>query len=199
MAADGAFSILSGCGNSSADGGAWSNPAMKRVVHKINQILSGFCGWLMLSMMILLVIDIITRTMRKPIQGMAELSVFVMMVVIYLGLARCEEHKEHVNLEIVLNALPPLPRRIMEIFSYLLALGTVGLLLYAVFTNALNSYLRNEAIEGTVEMHIWPVKFIMVVGLIFFFAQTLINTLGKTKKLKPSKDKTHSFSSDDLF
>ena len=67
---------------------------MKRVVHKINQILSGFCGWLMLAMMILLVIDIVSRTMRKPIQGMAELSVFVMMVVIYLGLARCEENKD---------------------------------------------------------------------------------------------------------
>ena len=163
---------------------------MKRVVHKINQILSGFCGWLMLAMMILLVVDIITRTMRKPIQGMAELSVFVMMVVIYLGLARCEEHKEHVNLEIVLNALPPLPKRIMEAFSYLLALATVGLLLYAVFTNAINSFLRNEAIEGTVEMHIWPVKFIMVVGLIFFFAQTLINFLEKIKKIKSTEQST---------
>ena len=173
---------------------------MKRIVHKINQILSGFCGWLMLAMMILLVIDIITRTMRKPIQGMAELSVFVMMVVIYLGLARCEEHKEHVNLEIVLNALPSLPRRILEVFSYLLALGTVGLLLYAVFTNAINSYLRNEAIEGTVEMHIWPVKFIMVIGLIFFFAQTVINALEKVKNLTPNKDRSLPTSrSEELF
>jgi TRAP-type C4-dicarboxylate transport system permease small subunit len=153
----------------------------------------------MVAMMVLLVIDIITRTLRKPIQGMAELSVFVMMVVIYLGLARCEEHKEHVSLEIVLNALPPFIRRIMEAVSYLLALGTVGLLLYSVFTNAVNAYLRNEAIEGTVEMHIWPVKFIMVIGLIFFFTQTLINTLETLKKVKTSKDKTRSIGSEELF
>jgi len=79
---------------------------MKSLFHKINQILSGFCGWLMLAMMILLGIDIFGRSVRRPLQGMAELSVFVMMIVIYLGLARCEEHKEHVNLEIVRNAGP---------------------------------------------------------------------------------------------
>jgi TRAP-type C4-dicarboxylate transport system permease small subunit len=172
---------------------------MKRLTHKINQVLSGFCGWLMLAMMILLVTDIVARTMRKPLQGMAELSVFVMMIVIYLGLARCEEHKEHVNLEIVLNALPPLPRRIMEAFSYLLALGTVGLLFYAVGANAIHSYLSNEAIEGTVEMHIWPIKFIMVIGLLFFLVQTLLNVVEKFKHLKTPVDKTESISSDDFL
>jgi len=164
---------------------------MKTFFHKINQILSGFTGWLMLAMMILLVIDIITRSYFKPIQGMAVMSVFVMMVVIYLGLARCEEHKEHVNLELVANALPPTPRRLLGVFSHLLALGTVGLLLYSVAVNALAAYRSNESIEGTVELHIWPVKFIMVVGLVFFFFQTLVNTIDAAKKLKkdhPNRD-----------
>jgi TRAP-type C4-dicarboxylate transport system permease small subunit len=160
---------------------------MKTVFHKINQILSGFCGWLMLSMMTLLVVDIIARTMGRPIQGMAELSVFVMMVVIYLGLARCEEHKEHVSLELVVKALPPAIQGFMRVFSQLMALGIVGLFLYSVLMNAINSYVRNEAIEGTVEMHIWPVKFIMVIGLFFFFVQILTNTIGAVKKLAETK------------
>ncbi len=172
---------------------------MKRLTHKINQVLSGFCGWLMLAMMILLVIDIVARTMRKPLQGMAELSVFVMMIVIYLGLARCEEHKEHVNLELILNVLPPRSRRIMEAVAYSLALGTVGLLFYAVTANAIHSYLRNEAIEGTVEMRIWPVKFVMAIGLLFFLVQTLLNTLDKIKHLRTPVDKTEPADSDDFL
>lgn len=163
---------------------------MKALVHKINQILSGFCGWLMLAMMILLVIDIVGRSVRRPLQGMAELSVFVMMIVIYLGLARCEEHQEHVNLEIVKNALPPKVKRATELFTYLLALVTVGILLYAVAENALASYRNNEAIEGTVELHIWPVKFVMVIGLIFFLFQTLLNTADAVRKLK-KPDRQH--------
>jgi TRAP-type C4-dicarboxylate transport system permease small subunit len=138
----------------------------------------------MLAMMILLVIDILGRTFKRPIQGMAELSVFVMMVVIYLGLARCEEHREHVNLEVVKNALAPKARLIIEMIAYLLAFMTVGLLLYAVSQNALASFQRKEALEGTVELRIWPVKFVMVLGLIFFWIQTFINAMDVARKLR---------------
>ncbi len=143
----------------------------------------------MLAMMILLVIDIITRSYFKPIQGMAVMSVFVMMVVIYLGLARCEENKEHVNLEIVTNALPPPLRRLMGLLSRTLALGTVGLLFYSVLVNAIAAYQSNESIEGTVELPLWPVKTIMVVGLVFFFFQTLVNAIDAAKKLKKNNSK----------
>jgi TRAP-type C4-dicarboxylate transport system permease small subunit len=156
---------------------------MKTFFHKINPVLSGFTGWLMLVMMILLVTDIIARTYFKPIQDLAELSVFVMMVVIYLGMARCEEHREHVNLEIVANALPRVPRRLMGVFSHMLALGTVGLLFYSVALNALAAYRSNIAAQGAFEFPLWPVKLIMVVGIVFFFFQTLVNTIDEFKNL----------------
>lgn len=148
---------------------------MRRIVHGLNQILSAFCGWLMLAMMVLLIIDIVTRSVKKPLQGMAELSVFVMMVVIYLGLARCEEDRGHVYLEIGRNLLPPSFRIISEGVAYLLATITTGVLLYVGAQNALFSFASNESIEGTVELRIWPVKFIMVIGLVFFFLQIVLN------------------------
>jgi TRAP-type C4-dicarboxylate transport system permease small subunit len=156
---------------------------MKTFIHKVNQILSGFCGWLMLAMMILLVCDIIGRTAGKPLQGMAELSVFVMMVVIYLGLARCEENREHVALEIIVNVLPKRVKHKLLFLSQILAVMTVGLLLYAVFENALASYQNNESIEGTVELRIWPVKFFMVIGLVFFLAQSIGHMLDAAKRM----------------
>ena len=148
---------------------------LDRALHRINQWLSGFCGWLLLMMMLLLVVDIIGRTISRPIQGMAELSVFVMMVVVYLGLARCEEHMEHVNLEVAKNLLPARPRRATEMLAAVLALLTSAILLYAVAANAWASYTTNESLEGTVELYIWPVKAIMVVGLVFYVLQTCVN------------------------
>ncbi len=148
---------------------------MRIMLHRINQWLSGFCGWLLLAMMLLLTADIVGRTIGRPIQGMSELSVFVMMVVVYLGLARCEEHGEHVNLEFAKNLLPPRPRRATEVLAAVLALLTSAILLYAVAANAWASYVTNESMEGTVELFTWPVKFIMVVGLVFYVLQTLTN------------------------
>lgn len=109
---------------------------MRRFIHTVNQILAGFCGWLMLAMMLLLVLDVVTRLVGRPMQGMAELSVFVMMVVIYLGLARCEERKEHVGLELLRNFLPAKRRRVLDWVNALLAVVTVGILAYAIIDNA---------------------------------------------------------------
>jgi TRAP-type C4-dicarboxylate transport system permease small subunit len=161
---------------------------MRKITHKVNQILAGFCGWLMLAMMLLLVLDVVTRFIGWPMQGMAELSVFVMMVVIYLGLARCEERKEHVGLEILRNLLPGRKRRRLDWINALLAVVTVGIFSYAVIDNAIFSFLRNESLEGTVELPIWPTKFIIVVGIVFYMIQTFFNwvSAGKGNGEEPS-------------
>ena len=148
---------------------------MKRFVNKANHLLAGFAGWLMLAMMLLLITDILFREIGMPLQGMAELSVFVMMIVIYLGFARCEEHREHVGLEFVLLMLPQKPRRILVAVSQLVAAGTIGLMFYAVTTDAWSAFETGDAIEGLVDLPIWPTKFVMVVGMVFFFLQGLIN------------------------
>ena len=157
---------------------------MKAFVHRVNRVLAGFSGWLMLAMMLLLVADFTGRKMDMPLHGMAELSVFVMMIVIYLGFAHCEEHKEHVGLEIVLNLLRPKARIMLVAVSQLLAVGTIGLLFYAVTTDAWSAFQTKSAIEGTVELPIWPTKFVMVVGMVFFFLQGLLNLIEAIRRMR---------------
>lgn len=159
---------------------------MKQLFSKTNQYLSALCGWFMIGMMLLLVADIVARSVNRPLQGMAEYSVFVMMIVIYLGLARCEQHREHVGLEIVVNLLPVQGRRGTLIIAHLLAVATIGLLFYAVLLNAADSFMNNESIHGTKELHIWPIKFIMVAGLFFFLVQAINNLVEFIKKPKKS-------------
>ena len=151
---------------------------MRTVFHKINQGLSGFCGWLMLVMMALLVLDIITRTVSQPIQGMAELSVFVMMVCIYLGMARCEENREHVRLELLLDALPARVRRPFESGVYAVELLTIGVFFYAVLADFIKAYQTGESVlAGTMEFPLWPVKAIMVAGLAFYLVELVFKNL----------------------
>jgi TRAP-type C4-dicarboxylate transport system permease small subunit len=164
---------------------------MKLFFQKINQFLSGFCGWLMIGMMLLLVVDIIGRSINKPLQGMAELSVFVMMIVIYFGLARCEQHREHVGLELVVNSLPSGVKKGVVVFTHLLAVCTIGLLLYAVSQNAWASFQNNESIHGTTELHIWPVKYLMVAGLFFFLVQAIINLTETIKSGRKNESDLH--------
>ncbi len=66
----------------------------------------------------------------------------------------------------------------------LLAVVTVGIFSYAVIDNAIFSFLRNESLEGTVELPIWPTKFIIVVGVVFYIIQTFFNWLDAGKEME---------------
>ena len=148
---------------------------MKGFIHKANRLLAGFAGWLMLAMMMLLVVDIVFRSMDMPLHGLAALSVFVMMIVIYLGLPRCEEHREHVGLEFAINKLSIKARRVAVAAAQFLAVIAVGLMFYAVITDAWSAFETKSSIEGLVDLPIWPTKFVMVVGMVFFLLQAIIN------------------------
>jgi len=150
---------------------------MKAFLHKANRLLAGIAGWLMLAMMMLLVIDIVFRSVDMPLHGLAELSVFVMMIVIYLGLSRCEEYSEHVGLEFAINKLSEKARSVMAAAVQFLAVATVGLMFYAVTTDAWSAFETNSSIEGLIDLPIWPTKFVMVVGMVFFLLQAIVNLI----------------------
>jgi TRAP-type C4-dicarboxylate transport system permease small subunit len=150
---------------------------MKVFVHQANRLLAGFAGWLMLAMMMLLVVDIVFRSVDRPLHGLSELSVFVMMIVIYLGLSRCEEYLEHVGLEFAINKLSDKARRVTVAATQLLAVVAVGLMFYAVTTDAWSAFETDSSIEGLIDLPIWPTKFVMVVGMVFFLLQAILNLI----------------------
>lgn len=148
---------------------------MRAFVHRANRLLAGFAGWLMVAMMLLLVTDIVFRTGNRPLHGLAEVSVFVMMVVIYLGFSRCEEYREHVRLDIVVRFLSRPARRLLAAVVQFLAVATVAVMFHAVTMDAWSAYVTGSAIEGLVDLPIWPTKFVMVLGMSLFLAQSVIN------------------------
>ena len=141
---------------------------MKLWVHRANQVTSAMGGWLMLAMVLLLVADVAFRSFGRPSLLMAELSVVVMMIVIYLGFSRCEEQHAHVRLEFLVNALQPDTRARLRKLVDLLAVCVVALLLVAVARNAWSSWRTGSAIAGTVDIPIWPTMMVMVFGMVVF-------------------------------
>ncbi len=160
---------------------------MKVFLHQANRLMAGFAGWLMVAMMMLLVVDIVFRAGDMPLHGLAELSVFVMVIVVYLGLSRCEEYSEHVGLEFAINRLPNKARRVTVAAVQFLAVVTVGMMFYAVTTDAWSAFLTKSSIEGLVDLPIWPTKFIMVFGMVFFLLQTFVNLVDSIVMARGSK------------
>ncbi len=157
---------------------------MRKLIHLINQKLSELCGWLLLVIMVLLTLDLATREMGDPIQGLTTMAVFVMMAVIYLGMPRCEEYDEHVNIDILAVKLPPKWATITKIITNIFELITIGFFLYEMYFNFIFSYTTREAFADTTILAIWPSKLAILVGLLFFEIQILINLIDNIIRYK---------------
>lgn len=160
---------------------------MRKIIHTINQKLSELCGWLLLVIMLLLTIDLVTREINRPIQGLTTMAVFVMMAVIYLGMARCEEYDEHVSIDILAVKLPPKAATIAKIITVFLEFITISFFLYEMYFNFIFSFTTKEAFADTTILLIWPSKLAILIGLIFFEIQVFINLIDIILRYKEGK------------
>ena len=156
---------------------------MKRYLIKINHFFAEMSGWLLSAIMFLLIIDFISRGMYRPIQGVGELAVFVLVAVVYLGTPHTEEVRGHVRVTAITSRLPEGIRKVLNIFVYLAATVTIGFVVFAVIQNAVKAFVTHEAVAGTVPLPVWPVKFVIVIGCVFYFFQMISNTIDEFKKL----------------
>jgi len=148
---------------------------MKYFIKNINKILAELCGWLLIAMVIFIMIDIISRLIKKPIHGVAEIAVFVMIIAVYLGLSNCEENDEHIKVELVVPRIKGKYSQFIKLIQFLIEISITFIVLISVWKNFIMSYKTQESVTGTTPLPIWPVKFIMVIGLLFFFFQIGIN------------------------
>lgn len=155
---------------------------MRKIISFINKSFAELCGWLLSVIMVLLVIDFISRGLSMPVIGASEIAVFAMVSVVYLGLPFCEQQRGHVRVEAVLIRLPKKLKSVLDLGCYVLAIAIIIIAIYAGFINAISAYVEREAIAGATPLLTYPVKFVMVVGLVFYLLQLFINVFDDWKR-----------------
>lgn len=148
---------------------------LARLIDICTKLLAELCGWMLLIVMGLIVVDLVSRAMATPIYGVSESAMFVMIAIVYMGLPYAEKMKGHVRVELILDNLPRPVAAIIDLLIYILVSGTMLVVLYAVALNAAGSYAGRQAIAGPTPLLIWPVKFVMVAALVLYVIHLLIN------------------------
>lgn len=150
---------------------------MDSILKLINKRLSELCGFLLFIIMILLVTNVASREVGYAIEGLSNLSVLVLISVVYLGLSTTEQHNQHAAVEILNHRLKRKNRRSIDILVNIIKLVTILIFLYAAFDNLIFSFQSKESFAGVVTIPIWPSKLALVIGLFFFGLQILCNLL----------------------
>lgn len=156
----------------------------KPIVEQVVGVSAQLGGWLLCILMLSLIVDFVSRGIFMPVPGVGEVSVFVMVVCVYMGIAYCEQLKGHVKVEFIISKFPPRLRGMINLFNYFVILLTIAVVSYAVFQSALYSYTTKEAVAGRVPLPVYPVKFAIFIGVVLYWVQLLLNTAEEFRGLR---------------
>ena len=147
----------------------------------LRKIERGFCytaAGLVFVMIFPTTLDVILRyVFNAPLPEMFQLTEFMMVAVVYLGIAYVQQLKDHIKIEIVTQWLPKKIQEALDLFGIL-----VGLVIFAIITwqsgrLAWEAWETQDYTMGIVQFPLWPAKTILPVGVGLFCLRLLLDVL----------------------
>lgn len=151
---------------------------------------SGIAGVvILLAMMTMTVIDVIMRYFfRRPIIGSMEISIALMVCVVFLGIGWCALKDGHISVDIITGRLSKRGRAILNGLDNIVTLVLALIITWRSFMEAM-SVKDMEVTSPILSIPRYPFIFITAFGFLLLFFAALILFLKNMKSMK-DPDKT---------
>jgi len=132
-------------------------------------------------------LDIFLRyIMEEPLPAIFQLTEFMMVGVVYLGISYVQSMKEHIKIEMATSWLPQWGQDCLDIFGYM-----VGLLLFAIMMwqsgrLAWEAWVTQDYTMGIIHFPLWPAKSIIPIGCGLLCIRLLLDIFLDIQKLRRS-------------
>lgn len=155
-------------------------------VNKTGSLFDLIAGWLIVSLVILVVMNVILRTLiNQPISGTYEFVGFFTAVVISFSLANCALQNSHISIDYFVERFPKNIREQLTIILNFISAGLMTIISYQLMTYALKIKASGQ-ISSTTQTLVYP--FILLTALGFFLLVIVeVNRLIKSIKKVISK------------
>lgn len=166
---------------------------ISQAYYKLLDVLNFFSLLLIFFMAFWMCTDILARSLfNHPLPGTAELVKSLLPAIVFLSLAYALRHKRHVRIEIVLDLFPLKVRAILNVLACFIGSLTFLIIAYHSWDPAWQGWLIREYEGVQLEIPIYPIRFICVLGSGLFSIQFLIDLFSNMSDLigikrKPSE------------
>ena len=164
-------------------------------LNAVGRSVSKALGWLVNSsafgaasivviLMAMVVADIFGRkVLNKPVPMAYEVGAFMLVFIVFLGLAYSQRQKAHIRVEILTLRMPPKIRAVMDLAAYTLGIVIYGLIFYETFKWSYHSFEIGEYVAGLVNIPKWPSQFAVVFGSLLLSLQFLSDWANRVAEL----------------
>lgn len=178
-----------------------TDPIWLRSIDGLSQSGSLIAAIACFVLLINVVLDVLGRWLfNHPVNGTIEyVSYWWMPIIVFLAFAAAQLRNEHIQIDYLVDHLPPATRKTVSIFCLSIAIITILALAYYALLDALAAAEVKQAAYGTAEVLIWPIKFVAVAGLILFalqLAASLYRVCAQPKSFATADKLPHDISDD---
>ncbi len=133
---------------------------------RLSRVINGVGICLILAMMLLTVSDVLLRyVFNHPIPGSYELIKFMMLIVVFYGLAYTAVKKGHITIDLLLTRLPDRAQAIINTITWALSFGLFCLVTWRSLLLAKAMWQRGD-VSTDLLLPIAPILLFAVVGLV---------------------------------
>ncbi len=170
----------------------------KKAIQRLNYFVCSVSMFVLIPMMFLTTTDVIGRALfSRPIPGAVELSRYMLVVVILLGLAYTQQVRGHPRVTLVVSRFPEKVQLVIEIF-----VGILGMFIVAIFIwqGWVIAHGRAATIVSDVlRISQYPFRLLVSVGGTLLFLELLVDLMTAVGKLfKSSSSKKHQNTASEL-
>lgn len=159
----------------------WCNHGLSWLVRTAN-LLSAVC---VLLLMILVVADILGRyLLNSPVPMTYEVGAFLMVFIVFLGLAYTQRMGAHIRVEFFTLRLSRRTRASLDIVASILGLLLYATVTYQGFIWAMTSWQVGDYVAGLINIPRWPSQFMVPLGAALLCLQFLADVVQRVTELR---------------
>ena len=153
---------------------------MKRIIgifDKTTDVLAYISAALILYLMVVVGAEIVSRKLfGSPLNWVLESSEHAIYVITLFGAAWLLKHKHHIRTDVVLDMMRPRNRAFLEIVVSIISAAFCLFLTYRAALTALDQYQRKMYTTTQMEIIMWPLITVMVIGFFLLSLQFIRDT-----------------------
>lgn len=141
-------------------------------------------GVTLFIMMILVTADVVSRTIaNRPFPATLEVTLTLMVFIVFLGLAHTQAHKIHLRLDFIYNKLSPGGQAVMDIFTLLIGIFVATIIGWESWSQAWDAWATGEYMEGIWKIPYFPSKIGLAFGVFLLWFQYILDLIQRVSQL----------------
>jgi len=165
----------------------------KRAQHRVERVAAVTAATIILTMGLLTTADVTLRFFfNAPIPGTVLVMEFMMIAVVFFGVAYVQSLNGHVKMDVIVNRMQPRTALWFDFVIHILALAIFFLVTWEAWVVAYKSWIYQDYAAGILPAPYWPARAVLPLGvglLCIRFILDIIDDILKFKQVYPLTQK----------